>query len=76
MTTAPPEDDGRVDHAALADKNAAVAITGLRNGADAMHVATAMGIAQVHATLELAHQAARIAAALHQLGQKEQEAGK
>lgn len=59
-----PEDDGRADHAALADKNAAVAITGLRSGADAHHVTTAVGIAQVHAQLELAHQVARVAAAL------------
>lgn len=59
-----PEDDGRPDHAATARKNANAAVAGLTAGASPGHISTAVGVAQVHATLELAYQVARVAAAL------------
>jgi len=59
-----PEDDGRPDHGRLADENAKVAARGLRDGAKPELVQAAVGIAQVQAQLELAHQVARVAAAL------------
>lgn len=59
-----PEDDGRPDLAALALQNVHVAIKGLGAGASPGHVATAVGVAQTYASLELAHQVARVAAAL------------
>lgn len=59
-----PEDDGRPDYSRLAQDNLAVVVKALREGMTPAHAAVAASVAQTWATLELAHQAARVAAAL------------